>query len=68
MNSEPPEKKFKRSYEAKRAFNCNWTKDYFVEHNEKAICLICSASVAGFLKANLERHYKTKHGQSSQRS
>ena len=66
MNFEPPEKKLKRSYEAKRAFNCNWTKDYFfVEHNEKAICLICSASVAGFLKENLERHYKTKHGQSS---
>ena len=66
INPEPPEKRSKLSYKAKRAFNSNWTKDYFfVEHNEKAICLICGAFVAGFLKVNLERHYKTKHGQSN---
>lgn len=46
----------------KRVFNEKWTNDYFfVEINNKALCLICRESVAVFKEYNLNRHYVQKH-------
>lgn len=45
-----------------RVFNEKWTEDYFfVEVMGKPVCLVCGESLAVLKKANLERHYSTKH-------
>ncbi|XP_042325950.1 general transcription factor II-I repeat domain-containing protein 2A-like isoform X1 [Sceloporus undulatus] len=53
----------KRKIDAEcRVFNPQWTEDYFfIEHKEKAVCLICQDTVAVFKEYNLRRHYQTRH-------
>ena len=42
----------------KRIFNKNWTEKYFfIEENNKALCLICKEFVQVFKNYNLKRHY-----------
>lgn len=46
----------------KRAFHEKWTDDYFfVEANNKALCLICKEVVSVFKDYNLRRHYVQMH-------
>lgn len=53
----------KRKVDAEcRAFQEKWTNDYFfVELRGKPVCLVCGEALAVMKKANLERHYTTKH-------
>ncbi|KAM4043803.1 general transcription factor II-I repeat domain-containing protein 2-like [Anomaloglossus baeobatrachus] len=53
----------KRKVDAEcRAFQDKWTNDYFfVEVKGKPVCLVCSETLAVMKKANLERHYSSKH-------
>ncbi|CAI9729984.1 Hypothetical predicted protein [Octopus vulgaris] len=45
-----------------RVFNENWTEKYFFTNvGVKAVCLICSETVAVFKEYNLKRHFQTKH-------
>ncbi|XP_042306980.1 general transcription factor II-I repeat domain-containing protein 2A-like [Sceloporus undulatus] len=45
-----------------RVFNPQWTEDYFfIEHKEKAVCLICQGTVAVFKEYNLHQHYQMHH-------
>ncbi|XP_042299832.1 general transcription factor II-I repeat domain-containing protein 2-like, partial [Sceloporus undulatus] len=45
-----------------RVFNPQWTEDYFfIEHKDKAVCLICHSTVAVFKVYNLRRHYQAHH-------
>lgn len=45
-----------------RAFNKQWTHDYFmIDNNNKALCLICNETVAVLKEFNVRRHYETKH-------
>lgn len=45
-----------------RAFQEKWTNDYFfVEVKGKTVCLVCGDALAVMKKANLERHFATKH-------
>ena len=40
--------------------NGQWTMDnLFVEKNEKAMCLVCNATVSSLKKYNIKRHYQT---------
>uniref|UniRef100_A0A9J7YT13 SPIN-DOC-like zinc-finger domain-containing protein n=1 Tax=Cyprinus carpio carpio TaxID=630221 RepID=A0A9J7YT13_CYPCA len=53
----------KRKVDAEcRAFQEKWTNDYFfVEVKGKPVCLVCGDALAVMKKANLERHYSSKH-------
>ena len=57
-----------RKIESKgRLFKEDWTEKYFfVEHNNKALCLICQETVAVFKEFNMNRHYETKHSRYSE--
>lgn len=45
-----------------RVFKEKWTFNYFfININNKAICLICKETVNVFKEFNLRRHYDTKH-------
>ncbi|XP_077778956.1 general transcription factor II-I repeat domain-containing protein 2-like [Podarcis muralis] len=45
-----------------RIFNKKWTHDYFfVELKGMPVCLICGEALSILKKANLQRHYRTKH-------
>ncbi len=45
-----------------RAFQEKCTNDnFFVEVKGKPVCLICGDALAVMKKANLERHYSSKH-------
>ena len=57
-----------REIESKgRLFKEDWTEKYFfVEHNNKALCLICQETVAVFKEFNMNRHYETKHSRYSE--
>lgn len=51
----------------RRVFLETWTEDYFfVEVMGKPLCLVCGESLAVLKKANLERHYSTKHARLSE--
>lgn len=51
----------------RRVFQETWTEDYFfVEVIGKSVCLVCGESLAVLKKANLERHYSTKHARLSE--
>ncbi len=54
----------KRKIDAEcRAFQEKCTNDNFlVEVKGKPVCLICGDALAVMKKANLERHYSSKHG------
>ncbi|KAM3844388.1 general transcription factor II-I repeat domain-containing protein 2A-like isoform 1-T2 [Vipera latastei] len=46
----------------RRCFQKWWEPEYlFVDIEDKAVCLVCGATVAVFKEYNLRRHYKTKH-------
>ena len=46
----------------KRVFKDIWTELYFfIEHNEKPVCLVCNETVAVNKEYNLKRHHETKH-------
>ncbi|XP_043917683.1 general transcription factor II-I repeat domain-containing protein 2B-like isoform X2 [Protopterus annectens] len=46
----------------RRAFQEKWTDDYFfVESNNKALCLLCREVVSVFKDYNLKRHYIQMH-------
>ncbi|TWW69198.1 Protein ZBED8 [Takifugu flavidus] len=53
----------KRKVDAEcRLFQEKWTNDFFfVEVKGKPVCLVCGEALAVMKKANLERHYSTKH-------
>ncbi len=54
-------KKRKFNYE-NRSFNTDWElKYFFINQNEKPICLICNNSVTAFKASNIKRHYDTLH-------
>ena len=55
----------KRKYQSKgRIFNENWTSDYFfIEYEDKPMCLICMEVLAVFKEYNLQRHHESKHKQ-----
>ncbi|KAI4809697.1 hypothetical protein KUCAC02_018563 [Chaenocephalus aceratus] len=55
----------KRKVDAEcRIFQGKWTNDYFfVEVKGKPVCLVCRDALAVMKKANIERHYSTKHAQ-----
>ena len=45
-----------------RTFKEEWIpKFFFTQVGNRAVCLLCSESVAEFKKYNIERHYTTKH-------
>ncbi|KAF2893812.1 hypothetical protein ILUMI_12362 [Ignelater luminosus] len=47
-----------------RKFNEEWTWKYLFQNVEnKAVCLVCSDTVAVFKKYNLKRHFSTKHSE-----
>ncbi|XP_061475591.1 zinc finger and SCAN domain-containing protein 26-like isoform X2 [Rhineura floridana] len=57
----PAHKKRKIDLEC-RVFNKKWTHDYFfVELKGMPVCLICGEALSVMKKANLQRHYRTKH-------
>ncbi|XP_053235137.1 zinc finger protein 397-like isoform X1 [Podarcis raffonei] len=57
----PSHKKRKIDLEC-RIFNKKWTHDYFfVELKGMPVCLICGEALSILKKANLQRHYRTKH-------
>ena len=46
----------------KGVFKDIWTELYFfIEHNEKPVCLVCNETVAVNKEYNLKRHHETKH-------
>uniref|UniRef100_A0A3Q3QF24 SPIN-DOC-like zinc-finger domain-containing protein n=1 Tax=Monopterus albus TaxID=43700 RepID=A0A3Q3QF24_MONAL len=46
----------------KRHFKRTWEEEYFfTDINSKAVCLICSQSVAVLKEYNIRRHYETRH-------
>uniref|UniRef100_UPI00358F8063 general transcription factor II-I repeat domain-containing protein 2A-like n=1 Tax=Myxine glutinosa TaxID=7769 RepID=UPI00358F8063 len=53
----------KRKVDAEcRAFQEKWANDYlFVEVKGKPVCLVCREALSVMNKANLERHYSSKH-------
>ncbi|TWW71158.1 General transcription factor II-I repeat domain-containing protein 2A [Takifugu flavidus] len=53
----------KRKVDAEcRLFQEKWTNDFFfVEVKGKPVCLVCGEALVVMKKANLERHYSTKH-------
>lgn len=57
----------KRKVDAEcRAFQEKWTNDYFfVEVKGKPVCLVCGDALAVMKKANVERHYSSKHAKLS---
>jgi len=60
--SKPAGKKRKVA-EENRMFNSLWELEYlFLMPNDKPVCLICHNIVAVAKKANLQRHYRTMHG------
>uniref|UniRef100_A0A8D8SLA8 General transcription factor II-I repeat domain-containing protein 2 n=1 Tax=Cacopsylla melanoneura TaxID=428564 RepID=A0A8D8SLA8_9HEMI len=60
MASSVPKKR--KVTEEARVFQNKWTEDYFfIETQQKAICLICQESVAVMKAYNLKRHYDSKH-------
>ena len=45
-----------------RVFQTKWTECYFfIEFNNKPICLICNESISVLKEYNVKRHYETKH-------
>ena len=45
-----------------RIFNEKWSINYFfIEINEKAVCLVCRETVSDFREFNIKRHYESKH-------
>jgi hypothetical protein len=58
----------KRKVDAEyRSLQEKWTNDYsFVEVKGKPVCLVCGDALAVMKKANLERHYSSKHALESQ--
>ena len=45
-----------------QVFKDIWTELYFfVQHNNKPVCLICQETIAVYKDYNLHRHYNTKH-------
>ncbi|XP_069811921.1 general transcription factor II-I repeat domain-containing protein 2A-like [Dendropsophus ebraccatus] len=57
----------KRKVDAEcRAFQEKWTHDYFfLEVKGKPVCLVCGEALAVMKKANLERHYSSRHAKHS---
>ncbi|XP_063820200.1 general transcription factor II-I repeat domain-containing protein 2-like [Pseudophryne corroboree] len=54
-------KKHKTS-ECSRLFNQRWTNLYFfVEIDDKPVCLVCRESLSVLKEYNIKRHYETKH-------
>ncbi|XP_054466301.1 histidine triad nucleotide-binding protein 2, mitochondrial isoform X2 [Anoplopoma fimbria] len=53
----------KRKVDAEcRVFQEKWTNDFFfVEVKGKPVCLVCGGALAVMKKANVERHYSSKH-------
>ncbi|XP_073330798.1 general transcription factor II-I repeat domain-containing protein 2A-like [Pagrus major] len=53
----------KRKVDAEcRVFQEKWTDDFFfVEVKGKPVCLVCGEALAVMKKANVERHYSSKH-------
>ncbi|PNF17745.1 hypothetical protein B7P43_G07069 [Cryptotermes secundus] len=61
MSLSKPQKKRKVDLEC-RAFKAEWSENYFVtELDGKALCLLCSDTVAVLKEYNIRRHYQTKH-------
>jgi hypothetical protein len=55
--------KKQKLYHENRSFNSDWEiKYFFINEKEKAICLICNKSVAGFKVSNIRMHYESLHG------
>ena len=45
-----------------RKFNAEWeSKYFFVEYNEKLLCLICNEDIKVMKEYNVKRHYNTRH-------
>ena len=45
----------------KRVFKDIWTELYFfIDHNEKPVCLVCNETVAVNKEYNLKRQHETK--------
>ncbi|XP_045538423.1 general transcription factor II-I repeat domain-containing protein 2A-like [Papilio machaon] len=54
--------KKRRLFEENRVFNDAWTDLYFfINYNEKPLCLICQKTLAVSKDFNLKRHYDTEH-------
>lgn len=63
QESEKPKRKL-----AVRKFNLEWENDFFVtEHNGKTICLQCRMEFSDNKKSNIERHFKTQHGDKNEK-
>jgi hypothetical protein len=60
MSLSKQEKKRKVDFEC-HAFKAEWSANYFIEFNDKALCLLCSDTVAVLKEYNIRRHYHTKH-------
>ncbi|PNF32729.1 hypothetical protein B7P43_G11587 [Cryptotermes secundus] len=61
MSLSKPQKKRKVDLEC-RAFKAEWSENYFVtELDGKALCLLCSDTIAVLKEYNIRRHYQTKH-------
>jgi hypothetical protein len=51
-----------RGIKSNREFNTDWElKYFFIELNEKPLCLICNTGIAINKTENIRRHYETKH-------
>jgi len=60
-----PPKKQRKVNDEKRAFNPDWTRDFFSENRGKTLCLISHETLAWPKLFNVKRHYQTHHGRSS---
>jgi hypothetical protein len=48
-----------------RSFQIKWTNHYFfIEVNNKTVCLICKETVSLYKEYYIKRHYDTKHASS----
>ena len=54
--------KKRKIVDEKRVFNENWTEKYFfIEINNKTICIICMEIISVLKVYNLKRHYTQRH-------
>ncbi|CAM5099278.1 unnamed protein product [Eretmochelys imbricata] len=60
--------KQKRKYtDENRCFQEEWKNKYFfVEHNGKAMCLLCQTCISQFKSSNLQRHFASSHAHMDQ--
>ena len=61
MHSNTSTKK-RKTKEENRIFNTSWESEFlFTISGEKPVCLLCQSSIAVIKRANIQRHYISKH-------